>query len=473
MPPVAARPPQQGRRVPPTKTDTREFRRWEGVNVRDSRTGIGDTEFSWLQNMIPVGAASLQVVRAPGDVVATYEPGLGRMWGFNVNGFPVLIAIGLDGSIHQYTGAGAHVEVAPPGTVGIHAWATCWQASPVLIVDPLLGYFTWNGAALTLVDATLTGQSITVFEGRVWIARGRTIIWSAPNSYDDFSLAAGGGSLVLSDSTFQGDIRVIISSLQQLWIVGASAINAISNVQTSAPPLVITTFSVTNIVSNVGSALPASVMGYFRALTFGAQFGIHALSGVTPQKVSEKLDGLSRVAVGVGPYFDQPAAMAVIEDNLVLCYLINYIGREVFGVPRATCPVSLLICFFQGKWFFAYQGQLAYITTLTDEIGTAQTWGHDGTNLYQCFGADACTPVLYKAVSKLYDFGSAVTEKALMKVGIELRAQQPITCDCASHDIICFTTNECPPPTPPPPPPPAVPAMTRLGAYGGPLAVAP
>lgn len=466
MPPAAVQ-QRQPRPAPPPKIETKEWRRWEGVNVRDSRTGIGDTEFSWLQNMIPVGSASLQLVRAPGDIVASYEPGLGRMWGFNVNGFPLIIAIGRDGSIQQYTSAGAHVEVGPPGTVGIHAWATCWQASPVLIVDPLLGYFTWDGGTLTLQDATLTGSSITVFEGRVWIARGRTLIWSAPNSYTDFSIAAGGGNLVLSDSTFQGDIRVIISALQQLWIVGASAINAVSNVQTTGtPPLVTTTFSVTNIVANVGSALPASVMGYFRALTFGAQFGVHALSGVTPQKISEKLDGLSRETTGVAPYFDQPASTAVIEDNLVLCYLINYIGREVFGVPREVCPVSLLLCFVQGKWFFAYQGQLAYITTLVNEIGTAQTWGHDGTNLYQCFGADACAPLPYKAVSKFYDFGSAVTEKAMMKLGIELRAQQPITCQCV--DIICLITD-----CPEPPAPPSAAARSRLGPAGVPMAVAP
>lgn len=442
---IMLRPPQQQqKRTPPDKKETREFRRWEGVNVRDSRTAIGDTEFAWLQNMIPVGSAALQVVRRQGDPVATYAPGLGRMWGFTVNGFPLLMAVGLDGSIQEFTAGGSVVQAAPPGTVSIFAWMTCWENSPVLIIDPLNGYFTWNGGIFTAVDPTLVGTTITVFENRVWIARGRTIIWSAPNSYLDFSIAAGGGSTTLQDSTFQGDIRVIVSALQQLWIIGASAINTISNVQATPPPTVTTSFSITNIVSNVGSALPASVLGYFRALTFGAQFGVHALSGVTPQKISEKLDGLSRQATGVGPYFDQPAAMAVIEDNLCQCYLINYIGTEVFGVPEATpptCPISLLICFFQGKWFFAYQGQLKWITTLTDLIGTAQCWGHDGTNVFQCFGANPCEPVPYKAVSKLYDFGSSVTEKALMKLGVEMRPQQRLTCGCT--DIICLTTPGC------------------------------
>ena len=250
--------------------------------------------------------------------------------------------------------------------------------------------------------------------------QGRTITFSAPNSYTDFSIGNGGGFAQITDEAFQGDIVALVSALEELWIIGHSAIDALANVTAvGTPPSVTTSFSITNILTNVGTNAPHSVLGYFRALALLAPFGIYALSGVTPQKLSDKLDGLFPQLV-----LDDriSAAVAVVENLLCLFFLATYTGTQAQAGPP---PVQLLIGFVQGRLFLAVQGVTTWITTLVVD-GVAGAWGTDGHNVYQLFAASLDTPTTYKVQGKLADFGAATTEKALMKVGFEFQATFPL-----------------------------------------------
>lgn len=425
--------PTQAPPKPTAKPVTKEWRKWEGVNVRDARTGIGETEFAWLENAITIGAGAIQILPGPGPTVATLTQGIATMKGFRLNGLPVIIAVGRDGSLTQVTPFGSVTVIAPPGTVSVNAELTIWQGSPILIIDPIFGYSSWDGTTYTVLDATQTGEHLAVFQGRVWISKGRAITYTAPNSFSNFNPGDGGGSTNITDEAFEGNIFALVSALEQLWIVGDSAIEALSNVTAfGAPPNVFTSFSISNVVSSVGSQYAASVIGYFRALVFASPFGVYALSGVTPQKISEKLDDFP-FTPPLGVVANVPAAVAVVQNTLAVLFLVTYGGT----LARAGAgPIPLVAGFVQGKWFFAAQGDLTWITTVTVN-GVAQAWGTDGTAIYQLFGADLCTAVSYKIMSKLYDHGSAVTEKALTKLGIELRTQ-PVS---VGVELSCITNN--------------------------------
>src|SRR5206468_8081744 len=167
---------------------------------------------------------------------------------------------------------------------------------------------SWTGAVFTVIDATKLGVSGAVFEGRVFLSNQRTTQLTAPNTFNDFTVANGATSFVLTDEAFPGNIVELHSALEQLWIVGQGAIDALSNVVASGvAPAVTTTFSVTNIVGDLGTNAFASVRGYLRSLTLNTSFGAYALSGATPQKISDKLDNLyPDLTLG-----NSPAAVAV------------------------------------------------------------------------------------------------------------------------------------------------------------------
>ena len=195
--------------------------------------------------------------------------------------------------------------------------------------------------------------------------------------------------------------------MEQLWIIGQGAINALSNVQVVGG---IATFSNTNIVSGVGTPNRLSVIAFFRALAFLSKAGVYGLVGVTPQKLSDKLDGLFENLI-LTP--DTPASLMTLNELPVLCFLATY--NDPVTTPPTPRPV--VMCYSQGKWFMASQGPLTLITDVVVS-GAWQAWGTDGTAVFALFG-DATTPVAYTIKSKLYDFGSMVTMKQVYRMMLE------------------------------------------------------
>jgi len=522
---------------PPPKVKTAVFREWRSLNLTDWRGSIDDNDLSWEENAITIGKGFIQILRAPGPPLATIGAGIDTIWGFTLKTpGAILMTVNTDGSMSQIqVPSGTVTPVAPAGTFssGHGTHLSVWRNEDVLIIDPVKGYFWWDGTALggnvisgvsviahvapdmgvrvlagsvnfwnvtnplavvqtdlvvaaadptnpridlitvdntgtpqittgtpavkpvapappasggfqnivlatvfvaagaaTIITVnitdlraftTLTGDSIAVFEGRVFIATGRVLTFSAPGSFIDFTVPNGGGFATITDEAFEGDIVALVSALEQLWIVGHGAIDALSNVTAAGnPPNVVTSFSITNILTNVGTNAPHSVLGYFRALALLAPFGIYALSGVTPQKLSDKIDGLFPDLILDD---SNSACVAVVENLLCVFFRAVYTGTQAFSGPA---PLPMLIGFVQGKLFMAVQGlALSWITNVIVG-GITQGWGTDGATVYQLFGADAETPNTYKVQTKLFDFGAPTTEKAAMKLGYEFQAPRII-----------------------------------------------
>lgn len=416
-------PPRQqaARGAPQPKAKTFQYRQWSRLNLTDARVSIEDDELAWLENAILVGKGSIQVLNAPGASVATISQGIRAFYGFTLNGTPLFITINQDGSVSQVTPSGTVTVVAAAGTMSGDAHCKIWQGTRILILDPANGYFSWDGATFTVISAGQTGTDLAVFEGRVLLIKNRTITYTAPNTFNDFTAANGAGSTILTDDAFSGNILAALSALEQAWLVGDSAIEALANITASgSAPNVTTTFSITNVVTNLGSTAQHSVIGYFRALALLAPFGAYALSGVTPQKLSDKLDGIF-------PQFTithdaSMAAVAVIQNLLCLLFRVTYLGSNA---QNGAAPLPFILGFTQGKWFFAYQGALTWMASIV-QSGVAQAWGTDGTHIFQLFGGAATTPIKYKVQSKFFDYGLSTTAKASMKAGLETQSSQAV-----------------------------------------------
>jgi hypothetical protein len=423
---------QPRRRPPPSKRKTAEFRRWTTVNLTDARTDIEDTELFWAENAIPIGKGQMQTLNGPGEPIATLAQGIATLWGFELNGAPVFISVGTDGSLTMVTPGGVQTVIRGAGTVSVNAHLTPWQGSIALIIDPIFGYSSYDPATntYTVIDATRVGESIAVFEGRVWIGHNRTITFTAPGTFNDFTIGNGAGTVILTDEAFIGNITMMLSALEQLWIIGPAAIEALSNVTASGTaPSVVTTFSLTNIITGLGSTSPQSGIGYFRAITFMSPGGLYAISGVTPQQLTERLDTMFP---GLTLTPDVPAAIGLVQNLNCLLYLVTYTQATVPNLPipanGLTTPTPLVLGFTKGKIFFASQGDtLKWITTIYVS-GVAQVWGADAAgHIFQLFGAANDKAAPYKIVGKLSSFGKAVQMHAIMKIGVELQAAHPVS----------------------------------------------
>lgn len=410
--------PVQG---PPVKElKTLQVRGFKGVNLTDARTAIEDTEFWWLENVMPVGGGRLALVPGREDPIVTAalmypSTAAPTMFPVILANQPAFVMVASTGRmVHVTVPGGVVTLIAAAGTFTANAHVTVWRDTTVLIIDPAAGYYQWTpGGGLVLIDATRLGDALAVFEGRAWLkVANRTIDFTAPNTFNDFTVANGAGSTIITDEAFPGAITHMQSALEQLWVVGPGAIEAISNVQSIAGPPVVTTFSITNIVSQVGTTYPYSISAFFRTFLFMTPYGVYAIVGATPQKLSDKLDGLFPL-LDLAVRF--PSAVTSIYNIFCWVVLASYVD------PVAATTRPLMLCFAQGKWFFASDGEAGFIgSVLVNAV--PQLWAvkknGTGADLYRLF-ADVEEPVSYLVQSKLYDFGNSTQGKQLTRIGLE------------------------------------------------------
>jgi hypothetical protein len=266
------------------------------------------------------------------------------------------------------------------------------------------------GESITVGKAAPTTDfDVATFEGRTFLVSAtRSLTMTAPASFTDFTTVDGATTVPISDSVFAGNIVRILSALEVLWIIGPAAVNALSNVQFAAG---VTTFSNTNIVANVGTLFPSSVTSFFRTFLFLAQYGVYAIVGATPQKLSEQLDGLfPRLTFGV----DQPAGIVSINNVFVWAVLVTYTD------PLTNVPRPVLLCFSRNAWFIGSQGSLTWIASLVNlSTGAPELWGTDGTHIFKCFAGTVAGA--YKVMTKLYDFGRFWEQKQLLRLAVEVQ----------------------------------------------------
>jgi len=264
-----------------------------------------------------------------------------------------------------------------------------------------------NATAKAIIN-TNPGVGIQSFSGRVWIANGRTVSYSAAGSYSDFT-SVSAGQVTLTDATLHGNITQLLSANNFLYIFGDDSINVFSDVRVTNAGT--TLFTNTNVSASVGTKLPYAIYPYFRSVLFMNNYGVYALVGSTTTKISDNLDG-------VFPYIDftSPVYAGQVLLNNILCAAFNF--KYTGGLGTSSSSRYIQAIFFEKKWFFtSASSDLAYITSapLAGKINLYGTNGNSCVRLY----ADASSAINSYVQTSLNPMKDPIRTKQALKVGVE------------------------------------------------------
>ena len=324
-----------------------------------------------------------------------------------------------------YTNA-ANTVVTFAGGGGTNAAGTAvltgGRVSQIVMTNPGSGYT--NAANLTVTISGGGGANavckgivnsdincgIASFSGRVFIAAGRTIYYSAADSYTDFT-SVSAGSFVLTDSTLHGNIEQILAANNFLYIFGDDSINVFSDVRVDTNG--ITLFTNTNVSASVGSKRANAIFPYFRSVLFLNDYGVYALVGSTTSKLSDGLDGLFP-----NIDFSYPIYAGQVLLNNILCAAFNF--RYYDSVFTDTYRYVQAV-FFDKKWFITSQGDALNFVTSVPVNGLITLYGNSGTGLYKLYG-NASAAITSRVQTALLPMTDPIRTKQALKIGIEATA---------------------------------------------------
>jgi hypothetical protein len=264
-----------------------------------------------------------------------------------------------------------------------------------------------NATAKAIIN-TEPVVGIQSFSGRVWIANGRTVTYSAAGSYSDFT-SVSAGAVTLTDATLHGNITQLLSANNFLYIFGDDSINVFSDVRVTNAGT--TLFTNTNVSASVGSKLPYAIYPYFRSVLFMNNYGIYALVGSTTTKVSDSLDG-----VFPNIDFTSPVYAGQVLLNNILCAAFNFKYTGGLGVSSSSRYIQAI--FFEKKWFFtSATNDLAYIAS-APLGGKINLYGSNGNSCVRLY-ADSTSNINSYVQTSLNPMKDPIRTKQALKVGIE------------------------------------------------------
>jgi hypothetical protein len=156
------------------KKDYHVTKDFSGVNTKANRTAIKEDEFAWLENAMPIGHGNIRVVPGPSTVTGiTFSASVSYAAYANIGTTNYYLAFMSDGGL-EVVNLTTNIKstVAAAATFSTSGVASSnWNNSTVLIIDPVKGYFQWNGTTLVSVGSlsfvlngyfsTLSGVAIT------------------------------------------------------------------------------------------------------------------------------------------------------------------------------------------------------------------------------------------------------------------------------------------------------------------------
>ena len=265
-----------------------------------------------------------------------------------------------------------------------------------------------TGAVLEAIVNTQQNVGIASFSGRVWIAQGRTIYYSAAGSYSDFT-SVSAGSVTLTDSTLHGNIQQLLSANNFLYIFGDDSINVFSDVRVTTSGS--TLFTNTNVSASVGTKLAYAIFPYFRSVLFMNNYGIYALVGSTTSKISDSLDGMFP---NIDFATEEVTAGQVLLNN-ILCAAFNF---RYYDSIFTQSYRYIQVVFFEKKWFITSQGNDLQYTTSVPVSGIITMYGTRGRDLYRLY-SDLTSNITSRIQTALMSMSDPIRTKQALKFGVE------------------------------------------------------
>ena len=291
----------------------------------------------------------------------------------------------------------------------------------VIMTNPGTGYSNQANLSVSIVgggaskNAVVTATinntpniAVQTFSGRVWVAQGRTVFYSAAGSFSEFT-SVSAGSITLVDSTLHGNIQQLLSANNFLYIFGDDSINVFSDVRVQSNGT--TLFTNTNVSASVGSRRAEAIFPYFRSVLFMNDYGVYALVGSTTSKLSDPLDGVFPNIDFASPIY---AGQVLINNILCAAFNFKYYDSQFTGTYRYIQAV-----YFEKKWFITSQDDnMAYITSVP-VAGKIALFGTSSNNLYKLYSTGASNNITSRVQTALMPMGDPIRTKQALKVAIE------------------------------------------------------
>ena len=290
----------------------------------------------------------------------------------------------------------------------------------IVMTNPGTGYtnsanlvvsLSGGGGSNATITATINNTpnvDIASFSGRVWIAAGRQVYYSAAGTYNDFT-SVSAGNIILTDSTLHGILYKLLAANNFLYLFGDDSINVFSDVrvQTNGTTL----FTNTNVSASVGSKRANAIFPYFRSVLFLNDYGVYALVGSTTSKISDPLDG-----VFPNIDFTYPIYAGQVLINNILCAAFNF---RYYDALFTQSYRYIQAVFFEKKWFFTSQGNTLQYITSAPVGGKINLYGTDGSVLYQLYANNTAnvTSIIQTALMPMND---PIRDKQALKFGVEV-----------------------------------------------------
>jgi hypothetical protein len=321
----------------------------------------------------------------------------------------------------SYTGTPT-VNISGGGGTGASATAVVNgnAISTIVMTNPGTGYtnsanlvvsLSGGGGANATIAATINNTpnvDVASFSGRVWIAAGRQVYYSAAGTYNDFT-SVSAGNILLTDSTLHGNLYKLLAANNFLYLFGDDSINVFSDVRVQTDGT--TLFTNTNVSASVGSKRPDAIFPYFRSVLFMNDYGVYALVGSTTSKISDPLDGIFP-----NIDFTYPVYAGQVLVNNILCAAFNF---RYFDAVFTNSYRYIQAVFFEKKWFFTSQGNnLQYITS-APVSGKVNLYGTENSALYQLY-ADKTSSVSSIIQTALMPMNDPIRDKQALKFGVEV-----------------------------------------------------
>ena len=129
------------------------IKQFKGINTKSNRTALTEDEFSWIENVQPIGYGNLKViptysqVKDSSNVSVVFTATPSHLTTANIGINDYVVSFGADGSAEYFnvtTGVKGNVAVA--GTFSNSGVKTTqWKNERLLILDPSKGYSSWDG----------------------------------------------------------------------------------------------------------------------------------------------------------------------------------------------------------------------------------------------------------------------------------------------------------------------------------------
>ena len=145
---------------PEQKKNYTTVKTFRGLNTKANRTAISEDEFSWIENLQPIGYGNIKVVKQyttvmTGNANVTFANTVTGFTTVNLNNNDYILGFEQNGQGQYYdidTGAFGNVSTTGKfSSTGVRAKQ--WKNDRTMILDPNNGLYSWDGANLVTIGS--------------------------------------------------------------------------------------------------------------------------------------------------------------------------------------------------------------------------------------------------------------------------------------------------------------------------------